>query len=296
MKHIRKSLVICDHLPHKDPRVIWHIMSLRENYAVDVLYLNRTNEILSSGQLISGVRFYSAGRVDTKDNHVEQPQRPAQPQRATPTVPQRAYAIRQSITSPFVYSLYNIFYIPTRWLYRYGRQSRTWMRRLLYGHFGHSHSRSQRRIYNFLVHKVFWLIVLANDLSMLKRTYWSLRDAGSRLSTHYDLIVASDLPTLRMAVHLKRGKQGILIYDAHENWSRVRPGTPNFFAMIVKFYERRLARKADIVTTVSPLLVKHLKESLKNKTVMLLPNAAPLPRGTLEGEFSSDASLGRTIC
>ena len=341
-----KALIICDHIPYKDPRVMWHIGSLQERYHVDVLYLNRTNEYVAFDKLIANVRYFacryggppgtSARKEGSPTQGSQQPEQPTespegfetyipqqgsqQPEQPTespegfetyipqrrfiPTVAQTAYAIRVSIANPFWRKLYDCLYKPSRIVYRTGRctrrqihEAKRHMTASLYESVGRSRDalkqrlmneglkqrlmhdalkqRLKQRISDYVGRKFLWTLVIIQDLVMLERTFKHLRNALSETCKKYDLIVASDLPVLRTGAHVKKIGGGILVYDAHENWSRVRPGTPDTYAMVMTRYERWSGAVANVVTTVSPLLVNHLEKSFPKKKVLLLPNAAP---------------------
>src|SRR3546814_11658302 len=66
-----------------------------------------------------------------------------------------------------------------------------------------------------------------------------------------------------------------LLFDSHENWSSIRPNTPNIMTLLYEKYQRDEAASADAITTVSPLLVTYLKALFPTKEVLLLPNAVP---------------------
>ena len=151
---------------------------------------------------------------------------------------------------------------------------------------GYSKLGSKRKLYTRLINRLrpylhlyprifIWLFLAASVLK-LHTSFVALRKGANRLEGVFDLIVANDLESVQAAIYIKRRHGGILVYDSHENWACVRPGTPRLYELAVNWYERRAARSVDLVTTVSPLLVEHLSRTLRHKDVMLLPNATPV--------------------
>ena len=51
----RRALVLCSHPPHKDPRIIWYIGSLKERFDVGVLYVDGFADGSSAPRQMDGV-------------------------------------------------------------------------------------------------------------------------------------------------------------------------------------------------------------------------------------------------
>ena len=224
MKSKPKSLVICCHLPPRDPRVIWHIRSLKKNYEVEVLYTRSHDEKLELSRHIEGVKYH-----------------------ACPEIAQ-------------TYSLS-----------RTTRYSKLGLRRKLY-----TRVVNCLRPYFYLYPRIFTWLILALSALKLHTSFIALRKSARHLKGVFDLIVANDLESVQAGIYVKRRHGGILIYDSHENWACVRPGTPRLYEFAISWYERKAARSIDLITTVSPLLVEHLSRTLGHSDVMLLPNATPV--------------------
>ena len=122
---------------------------------------------------------------------------------------------------------------------------------------------------------VMWPIFSLYVFWRLHVQFKNFRRCFFQLKVDFDLIIANDLDTMAIGTFIRRTNGGILVYDSHENWACVRPNTPQLYKYAMTLYERRHAADADLVTTVSPLLVDHLRNNLRHDQVMLLPNAAP---------------------
>ena len=251
MNSRKRSLVICNHLPHKDPRIKWHILSLKRNYEVNVLYTQEDGEVLNTGEQIDGVRYHSWSDLI---------------QRST-----------SPSDGPDVINKLSI--------------RRVWLRSFL---IAKDHLRTHFHNYPKLI---IWPILTAYVVWRLHTLFRGIKNGAFRFKDRFDLIVANDLDTLPIGAYIKESNGGILIYDSHENWACVRPHTPRLYELAINFYEKKYANHADLITTVSPLLVKHLEQSLRREEVILLPNAAPwfpddVPRTTSDGKYPAKDRFG----
>ena len=148
-----------------------------------------------------------------------------------------------------------------------------------------------RTHFNVYPRVVVWPLLTAYMLHRLRGLFYAFQREALRFEHGFDLIVANDLDTLPIGAYIKERNGGILIYDSHENWGCVRPDTPRLYELGVRLIERRYAGHADLVTTVSPLLVRHLEQNLRHQRVILLPNAAPWIPGD-EPERAADRWYG----
>lgn len=94
-----------------------------------------------------------------------------------------------------------------------------------------------------------------------------------------DIVHCNDLDTLLVGVRLKKKYGCRVVYDAHEYW----PYSDPCFAPLEKrfyiLYERLLARQADHVITVNPLLARRFAADYELRNVTSIPNAVPLKDG-----------------
>src|SRR5215210_7785875 len=86
-------------------------------------------------------------------------------------------------------------------------------------------------------------------LRLARRTAALVR-AGRTLGG-VDVVHANDLETLPAAYLLARESGSRLVYDAHELYADFDPDAPRAARALLTFLERRLARRADAVVTVS---------------------------------------------
>jgi glycogen synthase len=88
-----------------------------------------------------------------------------------------------------------------------------------------------------------------------------LRAAARRLG-HFDVVHANDFATLPAAWLTARASDARLVYDAHELYAQEEASMPATYRAFVRVLERRLARRADAVVTVSEPLARELAERL----------------------------------
>ena len=95
---------------------------------------------------------------------------------------------------------------------------------------------------------------------LLARTR-ALRRAGMTLG-RVDVVHANDLETLPAAYLLARDLRSRLVYDAHELYAEFDPDPPRLAGALLNRIERRLARRADAVVTVSEPIADELRRRL----------------------------------
>lgn len=89
--------------------------------------------------------------------------------------------------------------------------------------------------------------------------------AGRRLG-RFDVVHANDFSTLPAAWLLTRRRQTRLVYDAHEVYASEEPDGPRIHRRFVASFEAFLARRADIVVTVSEPIADELTRTLRLPT------------------------------
>jgi glycosyltransferase involved in cell wall biosynthesis len=302
---------MCAHLPHKDPRVIWHIEALADAYAVDVAAINIGNEprqqecrfvrhchVAPYAPVTRSVRATAQGMFDTYGAY------------ALPLAVPMGIGLLASLFAAAARLVLRILRRAVK-LWRAALQRRRPIR------FTHPVDGDQERrlqpsgllvrlrsklanvleeapregaesVSDRIAFEVAWMVVAARTFLLYLPAVTRSLMAVEASRQPYDLIVANDLETLAAAVRYKKRNGGTVVYDAHENWGYVRPRTPAWYGRIVQWHERRLARYAAVVTTVSPLLVEHLRISLGHNKVMLLPNAGPVPRPALVADLTRE--------
>ena len=86
--------------------------------------------------------------------------------------------------------------------------------------------------------------------------------AGRNLG-RFELVHANDFTTLPAGWLLTRRTKTRLVYDAHEVYASEEPDGPRIYRRFVAAAEALLARRADVVVTVSELIGKELTRSLR---------------------------------
>ena len=89
----------------------------------------------------------------------------------------------------------------------------------------------------------------------------ALRHAGRRLGS-FDVIHANDFDTLPAGWLLARRAGARLVYDAHELYSAFDPDPPRLYRAVAIRLEAALARRADVVVTVSEPMADELVRTL----------------------------------
>jgi glycosyltransferase involved in cell wall biosynthesis len=77
-----------------------------------------------------------------------------------------------------------------------------------------------------------------------------------------DVVHANDLSTLPAAILLARRHRARLVYDAHELYAEEEASSPRLYRAVLEVLERRLARRADEIVTVSEPLARELQQRL----------------------------------
>ena len=222
----RCALVICCHPPHEDPRVIWHISSLKDRYRVSVLCVEKEASDDAAEEYMTNLVEHRSAR----------------------------HLLRPLPLGPFC-KAYTYF---KRQIMAY---SYCWPRNIVF------------------------LVLLAVEFRNVRAYSCALMEEADKLKEHFDLILAIDLHALKAGEYVKKTRGGILVYDSHENWACVRPGTTWMYEHVVNAYQRRYVQTVDLITTVSPLLVEYLGRKLHYSKVTLLPNATPIKCMRCKGMF-----------
>jgi glycosyltransferase involved in cell wall biosynthesis len=135
---------------------------------------------------------------------------------------------------------------------------------------------------------------------LAKRTR-ALRRAGRTLG-RTDVVHANDLETLPAAYLLARELHSRLVYDAHELYADFDPNPPRLANAVLTRIERRLARRADAVVTVSEPIAAELRERLGVEPIVvrnapeLDPREPPEPEpGTLRAVYQGAFGTGRPL-
>jgi glycosyltransferase involved in cell wall biosynthesis len=112
------------------------------------------------------------------------------------------------------------------------------------------------------------------------------------ISVRPALIICHDFWTLIAGIRLKKRYGCPVIYDAHEYTPEADIVAHPAEAWFWKVYERRLARQADALVSVTPQLVREFKRLYGLRRVCCAPNAAPL---SVPGAPSSDRAPGYPV-
>jgi glycosyltransferase involved in cell wall biosynthesis len=97
----------------------------------------------------------------------------------------------------------------------------------------------------------------------------ALRKAGRTLG-RTDVVHANDLDTLPAAFLLARELHSRLVYDAHELYVDFDPDPPRLARAVLARLERKLARRADAVVTVSDPIAEELGRRLGVQPIVVL--------------------------
>jgi glycosyltransferase involved in cell wall biosynthesis len=113
--------------------------------------------------------------------------------------------------------------------------------------------------------------------------------AGRRLG-RLDVVHANDIDTLPAGLALARRSGARLVYDAHELYSEFEAPAPRLAQQLTLALERRLARRADTVVTVSDHMARELQARLGLPAQPLVVTNAPR-RTTVEPREFEDGPL-----
>lgn len=143
-------------------------------------------------------------------------------------------------------------------------------------------------------------------LLRLTRMTLALVRQGRRLGPA-DTVHANDFETLPAGHRLAARLHARLVYDAHEIYADQEPDPPRLYATAVRRLERRLARRAHAVVTVSEPIAHELETSLGlPRAPLVLLNCPPLTRaatdaatprgsGALRALYQGAAGPGRNL-
>ena len=113
-------------------------------------------------------------------------------------------------------------------------------------------------------------------LGRLGRLTAGLVLAGRKLG-RLDVVHANDLDTLPAAAMLARRSGARLVYDAHELYTTQEPDPPRAHRRVSASLEGSLARRADVVSTVSAPIADELRRRLRlAETPRVVLNCPPL--------------------
>jgi glycosyltransferase involved in cell wall biosynthesis len=113
-------------------------------------------------------------------------------------------------------------------------------------------------------------------LGRLGRLTAGLVRAGRKLG-RFDVVHANDLDTLPAAALLARRSGARLVYDAHELYTTQEPDPPRAHRRASASLEGSLARRADVVSTVSEPIADELRRRLRlAETPQVVLNCPPL--------------------
>jgi glycosyltransferase involved in cell wall biosynthesis len=126
---------------------------------------------------------------------------------------------------------------------------------------------------------------------------------GARGIATADVVHANDLDTLPAGALIARRLRARLVYDAHELYSDFDPAPPRLYRTALLAIERRLARRADAVVTVSDALADELqaRHRLRERPIVVLnapelDPAEPAPHeAPLRAVYTGALGTGRPL-
>jgi glycosyltransferase involved in cell wall biosynthesis len=138
-------------------------------------------------------------------------------------------------------------------------------------------------------------------LVRLARRTRAFRRAGTTIG-RTDVVHANDLETLPAAARLARDLHSRLVYDAHELYTDFDPDPPRLANAVLARLERRLARDADAVVTVSEPIADELRRRLDVEPIVVLnapeldEREPPQPEpGALRAVYQGAFGTGRPL-
>jgi glycosyltransferase involved in cell wall biosynthesis len=130
-----------------------------------------------------------------------------------------------------------------------------------------------------------------------------LARAAARLGP-VEIVHANDLDTLPAGRLVARRRGARLVYDAHELYADQEPAAPRVYRALVRALERRLARRADGVVTVSDPIADELRRTLglRERPVVVLNcpprtevDIGPLGNGPVRAIYQGAMGPGRPV-
>jgi glycosyltransferase involved in cell wall biosynthesis len=117
-----------------------------------------------------------------------------------------------------------------------------------------------------------------------------------------DVVHANDLDTLPAAYRLSKELHSRLVYDAHELYQEFDPDPPRIARALLARVERKLARRADAVVTVSEPIADELRRRFGVEPIVVLnapeldSREPPEPEpGTLRAVYQGAFGTGRPL-
>lgn len=107
----------------------------------------------------------------------------------------------------------------------------------------------------------------------------ALEKRARGLSIPPRIVVCHDLPMLPVGLVLRDLFGSKVVFDCHDFWPELNPLADDWERALVGRVDRKLARQADAVVTVSPSRARHLEEVYGLDDVVVSPNAAPFEGG-----------------
>ena len=98
----------------------------------------------------------------------------------------------------------------------------------------------------------------------------------ARRSAGYDVLHAHDFTGL-VAASIARHRGTSLVYDMHDLFLDTTAGTrlPRIASLLLLWYERRLARRADLLVTVNKGLAEWARDNLRPRSTTIVHNCVP---------------------
>jgi glycosyltransferase involved in cell wall biosynthesis len=131
---------------------------------------------------------------------------------------------------------------------------------------------------------------LAASYGQLRIVMSALLERSLALSIPPAVVVCHDLPTLPVGLAVRRAFGSKVVFDCHDFWPELNPLADEWERALVGFVDRRLARQADAVVTVSPSRARYLEQQYGIDGVVVSPNAEPF-RGDVEPAAARPTSL-----
>lgn len=123
-----------------------------------------------------------------------------------------------------------------------------------------------------------------SPVKILRRlpVFW-LKALNARKSVSFDLVHAHDFDTLPLGLMIARLARKPLLYDAHELYAKMIEGEVGPLSRLVWWWERRCAKSADAVITVSDALANELSKGRKDRARVVSTSQDPSILKGLDG-------------